>query len=72
MSRDGDFFRDTARRCRQLGLRARTEAARRQLFDWADRFEALAKAQTQPPKNSQETRWYIGVADRRSAKAAAD
>lgn len=37
------FFRDFARRCRELIPTARTDVARRQLAMWAEEFEQRAK-----------------------------
>ena len=39
---DSDFFRNSAHECRELALRARTEAVRRELLFWAKEFEAMA------------------------------
>jgi len=37
-----ETLRRFAQRCRELSLRTRTEAARRQLTVWADEFDAWA------------------------------
>jgi hypothetical protein len=39
---DGDFFRNSARECRQLACRARTDAVRRELLLWAKAFDEMA------------------------------
>jgi hypothetical protein len=39
-----DVFRRFAHRCRELMLKTRTEAARRELLVWAERLEAEADA----------------------------
>jgi hypothetical protein len=44
MSMSPEAIRRFAKRCRQLMLRVRTEAARHQLQMWADEFENYAEA----------------------------
>jgi hypothetical protein len=41
---DPAFFRDFARRCRELMTVARTDVARRQLATWVEEFEQRAEA----------------------------
>jgi hypothetical protein len=43
------FLREFARRCHDLMLDARTEAARRQLALWVEEFERRAEALEQEP-----------------------
>ena len=46
-----EYFLRFAHRCRDLAMRARTEVARKQLFLWADEFEARAEEAT-PGQNA--------------------
>jgi hypothetical protein len=45
---DGNFFRNSARECRHLARRARTDAVRRELLLWAKAFDAMADERGTP------------------------
>ena len=53
---DRDFFRNSARECREMAARARNDHVKGQLLLWARQFEALADERRVAPRDTSSDR----------------